>query len=79
MNKNERNSTAKYVAKQALLTEYGFAPAQANIILLELSGDFTYIRFAVGTVDNVYVFNSYKVSGGGVWIGKGTITRDTEV
>ena len=63
----------KYIAQRALYSEYGFAPAQADIILLECDGDGTYILFEVH--NHMYSFNSYIFSESSVWTGTGTITK----
>ena len=63
------------IAKEALRSEYGFAPALKDIVLLEAYGDGTYILFEVK--GNIYNFTSSYRFGehNGVWCGKGTITR----
>ena len=67
------------VAQAALKNEYGFAPARKDIVLLEASGDATYILFRVN--GNIYRFESRYPHGehNGVYVGKGTITREDEI
>lgn len=71
MNKNLMKKTAQ----AALESEYGFKPALNEIVLLEASDDRTYIRFKVR--DHEYVFSSYKWEDGSVWVGKGTIEKES--
>ncbi len=71
----------KTIAQSALECEYGFSPLKKQIILLESNGDGTYILFKVK--ENIYSFHSelrFDSKDGkclGVWIGKGTIERET--
>lgn len=74
----------KKTAQKALKEEYGFAPALNDIVLLEASGDRTYIYFSVR--QNKYTFRSsidiYGTDENGeqiesLWIGKGTIEKET--
>ena len=69
MNKQIIKKTAQY----ALKAEYGFAPALADITLLESSGDRSYILFKVS--DYEYEFNSYTLSDGSVWVGAGHVEQ----
>ena len=65
----------KRIAHEALKAEYGFAPAMNSIILLEASGDGTYIRFMIN--NHEYRFDSAIYDGyGSVWCGAGTITKE---
>ena len=63
----------RHFAQCALFSEYGFKPAAASIILLEASGDGTYILFKVG--DHEYRFQSYAFPDGSVWVGPGHIDQ----
>lgn len=71
------NVELKRIASEALKNEYGFAPAQKDIVLLECNRDGTYIMFEVR--GKQYQFNSYimTVAGceGTIWAGNGTISR----
>lgn len=50
------NTELKKIAQSALQFEYGFAPKLKEIVLLEASGDGTYILFEVNCVE--YCFES---------------------
>lgn len=65
--------TIKKTAQSALKLNYGFAPALADITLLEASGDRTYILFTVGQYE--YEFNSFTLSDGSVWIDAGQVEQ----
>ncbi len=62
-------------AQAALKSEYGFQPSLDSITLLEGSDDRTYIRFKVGSHE--YAFYSCKWPDGSVWVGKGTIEKES--
>lgn len=65
----------KETAKAALESEYGFKPSLQSIVLLEGSDDRKYIRFRVK--DHEYSLHSYLFSDGSVWVGSGTITKES--
>lgn len=65
------NRQLKETAIAALKCEYGFAPIQKQVVLLEASEDRTYILFRVGKHE--YRFSSYLFPDGSVWVGDGTI------
>lgn len=69
------NEKLKRTAQAALESEYGFKPSLQSIVLLEGSDDRTYIRFRVR--NHEYSFHSYLFSDGSVWVGKGTITKES--
>lgn len=82
--KNWTKKDMKITAQKALEAEYGFAPAISKIILLEASGDRTYIYFRVR--DQRYTFRStidvYGVDESGepleaIWVGRGTLEKET--
>ena len=75
MTTREINLNLKRTAQAALYSEYGFQPALDRITLLEGSDDRTYIRFNVGSHE--YSFDSYKWPDGSVWVGKGTIEKES--
>lgn len=64
----------KKIAHEALVSEYGFAPAMNNIILLEANGEGTYIRFMVK--NHEYRFES-TLSHGTVFCGNNTISKES--
>ena len=73
------NAELKRIAQHALKAEYGFAPAQNKITLLEADRNGTYIRFSVGV--ETYSFESRIDHVGGmesIWCGKGTIEHITD-
>ena len=76
---NKTKQELRTIAKEALKNEYGFAPATKDIVLLEAYGDGTYILFEVK--GNIYRFESRYSHGihNGVWVGKGTITREDDI
>ena len=67
----------KAIVYEALKSEYGFGPKKSDIVLLEASGDGTYILFRIGSKQ--YKFDSYIMTSPGVkgtiWVGSGTIER----
>ena len=66
----------KAITYEALKSEYGFAPAKSNIVLLEAAGDGTYILFRVGNKE--YRFDSFIAHIGGmetIWCGSGTLEK----
>lgn len=76
--KKMTQNNLKHIAQEALKVEYGFAPKQSDITLLEGCSDGTYIMFHVKGIE--YSFNSHIVkfrdgTDGGVWTGAGTIER----
>ena len=74
------NRQLKQIAVEALKSEFGFAPKQNDIVLLEADGDGTFILFRVGTKQ--YRFESYILRVGGmatVWCGSGTIERYPDI
>lgn len=76
--KEKTNRELKNIAVTALRDEYGFAPKPSDVILLEASGDGTYILFRVA--EHEYRFNSYISHYGDmetIWCGKGTITKNS--
>ena len=75
MTTREINMNQKRTAQAALYSEYGFQPALDRITLLEGSDDRTYIRLKVGSPE--YSFDSYKWPDGSVWVGKGTIEKES--
>lgn len=50
------------IAQRALESEYGFAPAMNNIVLLEANGEGTYILFSVSGKE--YCFDSHMLIDG---------------
>ena len=76
--KNKTKAELRRIAQIALKAEYGFAPAQDRIVLLEANSDGTYIRFSVGV--ETYSFESHIDHIGdmeSIWCGKGTIEHIT--
>lgn len=74
--KEKTNRELKHIAVTALQSEYGFSPKPSDIILLEASGDGTYILFRVA--EHEYRFDSYIshcVDMETIWCGHGTITK----
>ena len=69
-----RRTEMKVIVSEALENEYGFSPKLKDIILLEASGDGTYILFQIK--DSQYRFDSRRSEKNGVWVGKGTITKE---
>lgn len=70
------NRQLKAIAITALKSEFGFAPMQKDIVLLEASGDGTRILFKVA--NHEYRFESYISHVGGmetIWCGEGTVTK----
>lgn len=65
------------IAKQALNSVFGFAPALNQIILLEANGEGTYILFEVKGKE--YRFDSRLLPDGTIWAGAGTIEKVEEV
>lgn len=61
----------KSIVIAALDSEFGFAPKQKQVVLLEAAGDGTYILFQVGKHE--YRFDSYRMHDGSIWVGNGTI------
>lgn len=72
------NMQLKQIIVSALRNEYGFAPKCKDVVLLEATGDGTYIFAEVN--GNVYSFNSdYRLGiENGVYTGKGTIDKKNE-
>lgn len=70
-------ATLRKIAQQALKSEYGFAPALNQIVLLEANGEGTYILFEVN--DREYAFDSRLLHDGTIWVGKDTIEKREEV
>lgn len=73
MTSRQLKTNMRYTAQLALKSEYGFKPSLESIILLEGCDDRTYIRFQIGIHE--YVFSSYKLEDGSVWVGNGTIEK----
>ena len=77
MKLNKTKTELKQIIRTALESEYGFAPAISKIVLLEASGDGTYIMASINGKE--YQFHSrlcwQKGLEGTVWCGAGTITR----
>jgi len=74
--KEKTKRELKHIAVTALRDEYGFAPKQSDVRLLEASGDGTYILFDV--LGKEYRFDSYISHIGGmetIWCGSGTIEK----
>lgn len=65
------------IAQQALKSEYGFAPALNQIVLLEANGEGNYIFFEVRGKE--YRFDSRVLCDGTIWVGKGTVEKVEEV
>lgn len=72
--KTRTKAELKQIAHEALVSEYGFAPAMNNIILLEANGEGTYIRFMVK--GHEYRFDS-TLFHGDVFCGNNTITKES--
>lgn len=73
--KNATNTALKRTAQKAIASEFGMEPKLKDIVLLEASGDRTYILFKIGKHE--YSFDSYTYADGSVWVGPGTITIKT--
>lgn len=74
--KNKTKAELRRISQTALKAEYGFAPAQDRIVLLEADRSGTYILFSVRGEE--YRFESHIDRVGGmesIWCGKGTITK----
>lgn len=66
----------KTIVKEALASEYGFAPCLKDIQLMESNDTGTYIAFMVN--GRYYRFDSYFLHYGDmktIWVGSGTIER----
>lgn len=76
--KNKTKAELRRIAQTALKAEYGFAPAQDRIVLLEADRSGTYILFSVRGEE--YRFESRIDHIGdmeSIWCGKGTIEHVT--
>ena len=74
-NRNLTKNELKEIAVRALDAKYGFAPPKSKIVLLEANGDGTYILFEVS--EHEYAFNSRRFLDGSVWVGSGTIVKNS--
>ena len=66
----------KHIVQEALKSEYGFAPKESEIQLMETNDIGTQIAFLVN--GRYYRFDSYRSHIGGmitVWVGSGTIEK----
>lgn len=63
----------KHIAREALKSEYGFAPALKDIKLMESNDIGTYIAFMIE--GRYYRFDSYITSDDCIWVGKGHIEK----
>lgn len=70
---NRTKTELKEIAATALRYEYGFAPAKKDVVLLEASGDGTYILFDVNGIE--YRFLSNLTAHGAVYCGQNTVER----
>ena len=76
MTQPKTNKELKVIAITALKNEYGFAPKQSEITLLEAHDNGTYILFRVNGKE--YSFNSHIITIAGtetVWCGNGTVDK----
>ena len=74
-NRNLTKAELKSIAVAALKSQYGFAPPKGKVVLLEANGDGTYILFEVSKHE--YAFNSRRFLDGSVWVGSGTIVKNS--
>lgn len=73
--KEKTNRELKHIAIMALQSEYGFAPKQSDIEIIEAVESETNIHILFEINRKEYVFDSCKTKTLGVWCGPKTITK----